>query len=358
MPFMKVKRRRAHSVVSGVRVKAREKKTDLALRDYKRPASSLESFHWALRCLMRLTSDAPSSLIGLSIQFSSFEATISYISLSRIDFRDRNVLFQFQFLYANRCSANSGTPYFTPVGKDHLPRSLSAAAPANSTESQRSAPKFRAKLFCKIESPFPLGREGRLPPQTQNLKNEKIPPKEGDPTPLVRGGNRLACQIPTTRQHRVHHLDATCLVTITLMVYLCLALPTLLSIQVVCIPDVGRQFNQNSIPHHRHLECLLKRGHQPFSAEAYKHLTTKQRFRASAPVHPRRALRQTSFAPKEIMAAGNQDRRGRCKSETLANQKILGMGVKQARPGDLKSRFGRESEDYSSTKWRNLLCPP
>ncbi|GFT75640.1 hypothetical protein TNCV_1135991 [Trichonephila clavipes] len=68
--FTKAKRRRPHSVVSGVRVK--ERKDDPALRDYMNLTSSLESFHWALRCLMRLTSDALSSLIGLSIQFSSF----------------------------------------------------------------------------------------------------------------------------------------------------------------------------------------------------------------------------------------------------------------------------------------------
>ncbi|GFX81973.1 hypothetical protein TNCV_2571721 [Trichonephila clavipes] len=45
MPFLKAKRHRAHSVVSGVRVKASKpkKKNDPALRDYKRSTSSLES---------------------------------------------------------------------------------------------------------------------------------------------------------------------------------------------------------------------------------------------------------------------------------------------------------------------------
>ncbi|GFX35732.1 transposable element Tcb1 transposase [Trichonephila clavipes] len=46
MPFLKAKRHRAHSVVSGVRVKAskpKKKKNDPALRDYKRSTSSLES---------------------------------------------------------------------------------------------------------------------------------------------------------------------------------------------------------------------------------------------------------------------------------------------------------------------------
>ncbi|GFU50379.1 hypothetical protein TNCV_762271 [Trichonephila clavipes] len=45
MPFLKAKRHRAHSVVSGVRVKGKQakKKNDPALRDYKRSTSSLES---------------------------------------------------------------------------------------------------------------------------------------------------------------------------------------------------------------------------------------------------------------------------------------------------------------------------
>ncbi|GFX81980.1 hypothetical protein TNCV_2571791 [Trichonephila clavipes] len=47
MPFLKAKRHRAHSVVSGVRVKAskpkKKKKNNPALRDYKRSTSSLES---------------------------------------------------------------------------------------------------------------------------------------------------------------------------------------------------------------------------------------------------------------------------------------------------------------------------
>ncbi|GFT11150.1 hypothetical protein TNCV_1084981 [Trichonephila clavipes] len=62
MPFMKAKRHRAHSVVSGVRVKASErKKTDPALRDYKRSTSSLESLigHRDASCVSR---GAPHSL--------------------------------------------------------------------------------------------------------------------------------------------------------------------------------------------------------------------------------------------------------------------------------------------------------
>ncbi|GFV83440.1 hypothetical protein TNCV_3055871 [Trichonephila clavipes] len=45
MPFLKAKRHRAHSVVSGVRVKGKQakKKNDPTLRDYKRSTSSLES---------------------------------------------------------------------------------------------------------------------------------------------------------------------------------------------------------------------------------------------------------------------------------------------------------------------------
>ncbi|GFW43106.1 hypothetical protein TNCV_1475011 [Trichonephila clavipes] len=66
------------------------------------------------------------------------------------------------------------------------------------------------------------------------------------PTPLVRAVNKPVRLIPSPKRLLVPG-SQTCLGTLTLTVRLCLALPTLLSIQVVCVPDLWWEPNSKGL---------------------------------------------------------------------------------------------------------------